>query len=310
MMFLAIDLGGTEVKTGLVDEKGTVLEKSSSSVSFDGYKTPIVTSAVNAAKAFLAEHPCEVQGVAVSACGQIDPASGTVLGTNGKILHYEGVCIRAEMEKAFGKETAVLNDANAAVLGECFAGGAKGLRDVLMITLGTGVGGGVIVNGNLLSGHRGIAGELGHFTLRADGPACPCGKRGCFEHYASTSALVSRCESASGRNGLNGKIIFREVGEGNPVFRAELNSWIQDIAEGLTGLIHIFNPELVLIGGGVSAQEEWLIRPLRNLVLKQALPRFADGLRIERAVLGNDAGMIGAVRFWLDCRRKEAGHDY
>ena len=304
MMFLAIDLGGTEVKIGLVDETGTVHEKTAAGVAADGYRTPIVERMVRVSEAFLSEHPRDIQGIAVSACGQINPATGTVIGTNGKIPHYEGTCMKAELEKVFGKETAVLNDANAALLGECFAGRAKGLRNVILITLGTGVGGGVLADGRLLSGHRGIAGELGHFTLRADGPACPCGKRGCFEHYAATTALVSRCEAASGRSGLNGKIIFREAEAGNPIFRTELSSWIQDIAEGLTGLIHIFNPEMVLIGGGVSAQENLLIRPLRELVLKKAMPRFTEGLRIERAILGNDAGMIGAVRFWLDCNKK------
>ncbi len=194
----------------------------------------------------------------------------------------------------------VLNDANAAVLGECFTGRAKGLRDVLMITLGTGVGGGVITGGRLLGGRRGIAGELGHFTLRADGPACPCGKRGCYESYASTTALVRKCETRSGRTALNGRIIFGEIEQGNAVFREALEEWIGDIAAGLSGLVHLFNPEMVLIGGGVSRQEELLIRPLREAVLRECMPRFAEGLRIESAALGNDAGMIGAVKFWLE----------
>ena len=111
---------------------------------------------------------------------------------------------------------------------------------------------------------------------------------------------MARCEKASGRIGLNGKIIFREAEAGDPVFCRELEGWISDIAAGLTGLIHIFNPEMVLIGGGVSAQEEMLIRPLREKVMAEAMPRFTEGLRIERAMLGNDAGMIGAVSFWLD----------
>lgn len=299
-MILAIDLGGTEVKIGLVDGEGRVRAKTAESVAFDGYRTPIQDTTIRAAERFLAEQGCPVEGIAVSACGQIDPESGTVIGTNGKIPHYEGVSLKAELEKKFGKETWVLNDANAAALGEGFAGRARGLKDVIMVTLGTGVGGGVITGGRLLGGRRGIAGELGHFTLRQDGPACPCGKRGCWEHYASTTALVARCEKASGRNGLNGKIIFREAEAGDPVFRRELEGWISDIAAGLTGLIHIFNPEMVLIGGGVSAQEEMLIRPLRERVMAEAMPRFTEGLRIERAMLGNDAGMIGAAGFWLE----------
>ena len=309
-MILAIDLGGTEVKLGLADEQGTIHEKTMASVSFDQYRTPIVDTMLKTVRQFLDDHSCPIQGIAVSACGQIDPETGTVIGTNGKIPHYEGVSLKAELEKNFGKETWALNDANAAVLGECFTGRAKGLQDVILITLGTGVGGGVITGGKLLGGRRGIAGELGHFTLREDGPACPCGKRGCYEHYASTTALVSRCEKVSGRNGLNGKIIFREAEDGNPVFQGELNAWIRNIAAGLTGLIHIFNPGMVLIGGGVSAQEKLLIEPLRDAVMREAMPRFTEGLRIERALLGNDAGMIGAVRFWMDCHGEGKRYDY
>ena len=115
---------------------------------------------------------------------------------------------------------------------------------------------------------------------------------------------MARCEAASGRRDLNGRIIFQEAEKGNRVFRSELNAWIRDIAEGLTGLAHIFNPEMILIGGGVSAQEELLIQPLREIVLWHAMPRFAEGLRLERTLLGNDAGMIGAVRFWLDCHHR------
>ncbi len=299
-MILAIDLGGTEVKLGWADRQGNLYEKTSAGVAFDGYRTPIQQTVLREAERFLAETGKTPEGIAVSACGQVDPAAGIVIGTNGKIPGYEGVNLKALLEKAFGVPAHVLNDADAAVLGECFTGRARGLQDVLMVTLGTGVGGGVITGGRLLSGRRGIAGELGHFTLRADGPACPCGKRGCYESYASTTALVRKCEERSGRSGLNGKIIFSEIEQGNTVFREALTEWIGDIAAGLSGLVHLFNPEMVLIGGGVSRQEELLIRPLREAVLRECMPRFAEGLRIESAELGNDAGMIGAVRFWLD----------
>ena len=299
-MILAIDIGGTEVKLGWADRQGILYEKTSASVCFDAYQTPIPETVVKEAKRFLAGRTEPLEGVAVSACGQVDTESGVVIGTNGKIPGYEGTDLKALMERELGARTWALNDANAAVLGEGFAGRAKGLRDVVMITLGTGVGGGVITGGRMLGGRRGIAGEMGHFTLRADGPECPCGKRGCFESYASTTALVQLCSEWSGQPGLNGKIIFEEIRKGNQMFQEALDLWIQDIAAGLTGLIHLFNPEMVLIGGGVSQQEELLIRPLREAVLAGCMPRFAEGLRIESAALGNDAGLIGAVRFWLD----------
>ena len=299
-MILAIDIGGTEVKLGWADRQGRIHESASASVSFDGYRTPLPHTVLQEAKRFAAARWERPEGVAVSACGQVDTGSGTVIGTNGKIPGYEGTNLKAMMEEAFGVRSWALNDANAAVLGEWFAGRAKGLRDVVMVTLGTGVGGGVIAGGKLLGGHRGIAGELGHFSLRADGPACPCGRRGCFENYASTTALVRLCEERSGQKGLNGRIIFDGIRAGNELYREAVSDWIGDIASGLSGLVHLFNPEMLLVGGGVSRQEELLIRPLREAVRKECMPRFAEGLRVESAELGNDAGMIGAVRFWLE----------
>jgi len=299
-MILAIDLGGTEVKLGWLDRQGNIHDRASASVSFDGYRTPLQHTVLQEARAFAADRSEPLEGVAVSACGQVDVRTGTVIGTNGKIPGYEGAPLKAMMEEAFGVPAWALNDANAAMLGEWFTGRARGLRDVVMITLGTGVGGGVISGGRLLGGCRGIGGELGHFTLRQDGPPCPCGKRGCFEHYASTTALVQKCGEASGRTGLNGRIIFQEVRDGNELFGQILNEWIRDIAAGLTGLVHLFNPEMILLGGGVSRQEELLIAPLRQQVLAGCMPRFSEGLRVESAELGNDAGLVGAVRFWLD----------
>ncbi len=299
-MILALDIGGTAVKLGLADREGKLYHKTSADVAFDGYRTPIFTTVLSAVRRLLEEQKIRPEGIAVSATGQVDTRSGTVIGTNGKIANYEGLNLKAGLEEAFGAETWALNDANAAILGECFTGRARGMQNVIMITLGTGVGGGVVAGGKILSGRRGIAGELGHFPLYADGVPCACGLRGCYESYASTTALIERCRERTGLQGIDGREIFRRAGEGETVFLSVLEEWIRDIAAGLSGLIHIFNPEMVLIGGGVSAQEKLLIDPLRELVFRQTMPRFREGLRLERAVLGNDAGLVGAVKFWMD----------
>ena len=204
------------------------------------------------------------------------------------------------MQEIFGVPVSVLNDANAAVLGECFAGQAKGIKHVLMVTLGTGVGGGVVVDGRVLCGTRGIAGELGHFTLYQDGLPCACGKRGCYENYASTTALLQTARQVTGDSALDGRAVFKRAKEGDRLMLDVLNRWIDDIAAGITGLIHIFNPQMVLIGGGVSVQEELLIAPIRERVCSTVMPRFTEKLQIERASLGNNAGMIGAVMFYLN----------
>ena len=304
-MILSIDIGGTAVKMGLVDHEGAIHARHEASVCFDHYQTPILTTVIREAQAFLAREGAQIEGIGVSATGQVDDRAGVVIGTNGKIPHYEGAQIKRDMEAALGVPVFALNDANAAALGECFAGRAKGVQNVLMVTLGTGVGGGIVLGGKIFGGTRGIAGELGHFTLYQDGPRCPCGKRGCFESYAATTALVRRAKEATGEADMNGRIVFSRAADGDQAMLAVLSAWIDDIAAGISGLVHIFNPQMVLIGGGVSAQEALLIAPLRERVLRSVMPRFAECLQLEAATLGNDAGMIGAARFYLDCVRQE-----
>ena len=300
-MILAIDIGGTSAKMGLMREDGSLLARTEASVCFDGYRTPILDTVVRAAADFLAAEQAKIDGIAVSATGQVDTEIGAVVGTNGKIPNYEGARIKETLEKRFSVPVWALNDANAAALGECFLGAGRGCKDVLMITLGTGVGGGLVLGGRMYGGSRGLAGELGHFTLYQDGVPCACGKRGCYECYASAGALARRAGTE------NGRVLFEKVRAGDTQARAALDAWLDDVAAGLTGLIHIFNPALVVIGGGVSAQEELLIAPLRKRVLAGVMPRFAENLRIERAALGNDAGMIGALRYWLDREGGKAG---
>lgn len=299
-MILAIDIGGTNIKMGLADCKGNLYAVSETSAAFDGYKTPILSTVAHHVELFIKRAQVSIEGIAVSATGQINVATGTVVGGNGCIPNYIGSKIKNRLENEFDLKTWVLNDANAAVIGECFIGRARGLRNVLMLTLGTGVGGGLVLNGKIYEGAWGIAGELGHFSLYQDGPRCTCGKRGCYEQYASTSALVRRAQQATGDNTLNGRSIFARAKQGDAIMLGALNGWIIDIAAGITGLVHIFNPEMVLIGGGVSEQEELLIQPLRKHVLKGVMPCFAKGLSVESASLGNKAGMIGAVKFFLD----------
>ena len=303
-MILSIDIGGTAVKMGLVDHEGNIHARHEASVCYDNYQTPILTTVIREAKAFVARENASIEGIGVSATGQVDDRIGAVIGTNGKIPHYEGSQIQREMEQTFGVPVFALNDANAAALGECFAGRAKGVENVLMITLGTGVGGGIVLGGKIFGGTRGIAGELGHIPLYADGIPCTCGSRGCYESYAATTALVRLAKEATGEEEMNGRIIFARASEGDKVMLSILDRWIADIAAGIVGLVHTFNPQMVLIGGGVSTQEGLLIHPLRERILKTVMPRFAECLQIEAATLGNDAGMIGAAKFYMDCCEK------
>ena len=274
-IYLGVDIGGTAVKLGLVDETGRVLRRAERSVSFDGYKTPILDTVQRAIRDFLAEDAPELAGIGVSATGQIDSRRGVVAGTCGNFPGWIGVAIKGTLERAFGLPVTVANDANCMLLGEVWAGAARGYTDVVGVTLGTGVGGGILTGGRLLEGARGLGGELGHFRLHAlDGVACTCGAIGCYERYAATTALVRDAQ----RMGL-------------------------DAPDG-RGLVHIFNPQLILIGGGVSAQQALLIDPLAEKVRASVMPAFAEGLEVKAAALQNDAGLVGAVYYFREMHER------
>ena len=224
--YFGIDIGGTAVKLGIVDETGIVLAKAEESVSFDGYQTPILTTVLKAAQAFLAAQnisAASLAGIGVSATGQIDSRKGIVAGTCGNLPNYIGAPIKAELEKAFGLPVTVANDANCMTLGEVWVGGAKGYTDVIGVTLGTGVGGGILTGGRLLEGARGLGGELGHYRTHAlDGVDCTCGAKGCWERYAATTALV-RAAKEKDPDWTDGRTIFAAAEAGNETVLALLD---------------------------------------------------------------------------------------
>ena len=299
--YFGIDIGGTAVKLGIVDETGRVLLKGEESVSFDGYQTPVLTTVRKAAKKFLTANSIPVEslaGIGVSATGQIDSRKGIVAGTCGNFPNYIGSPIKAALEQDFGLPVTVANDANCMTLGEVWVGGAQGYTDVIGVTLGTGVGGGILTGGRLLEGARGLGGEMGHYRTHAQhGLLCTCGAVGCWEQYASTTALV-RGAHAIDPNLKDGRAIFAAAEAGNPLVLDLIERWTDEIAQGLAGMVHIFNPQLILIGGGVSAQEKFLIEPVAAKVRRSIMPAFAEGLEIRAAQLHNDAGMVGAVYYF------------
>ena len=299
--YFGIDIGGTAVKLGIVDETGKVLCKGEQSVNFDGYQTPVLDTVRKAEKEFLIAQAIPVEslsGIGVSATGQIDSRKGIVAGTCGNFPNYIGSPIKAALEQDFGLPVTVANDANCMTLGEVWVGGAQGYTDVIGVTLGTGVGGGILTGGRLLEGARGLGGELGHFRLHAlDGVACTCGAIGCYERYAATTALVRSAQKA-GLGLPDGRAIFEAAAAGDARTLAVVNAWVGEIAQGLAGLVHIFNPQLILIGGGVSAQQELLIDPLAEKVRASVMPAFAEGLELKSAALQNDAGLVGAVYYF------------
>ena len=300
-MLLGVDVGGTAVKIGTVSPEGELLSFETIPLRREGTQNPMFETAMAEMTRVMENTGGSITGIGISATGQVDPELGRVIGAEDSESAYIGSDFQVEAERRFHLPVAVLNDADAALLGECAAGAAQGVRDVLMITIGTGIGGAFTVGGKPFLGHRGIAGELGHTALYQDGPRCVCGRRGCYQNYASAEALVRRAERETGQSFRNAREVFETLdgGGASPALRQAFEGWTEDIAAGLTSFVHLLNPEMVVIGGGVSEQP-MLIESLRGMVLRSLMPRFRETLRIEKAVLGNRAGVIGAVRFLLD----------
>lgn len=307
-MYLGIDIGGTAVKIGIVSEKGEVRASASYDVAFDKYETPILETVKKSIEIFLADNKLEPKvllGIGVSATGQVDSNIGSIVGVGGNIKNWCGTEIKKEIESIYNIKTTVVNDANCMVIGEQWIGKARGFKNIIGITIGTGVGGGIVVDSNILLGRIGIAGELGHFSINSQGKKCTCGNLGCYEQYASMTALVNmvkeKYEKLIGiefsKEEINGKLIFQELEKGNTAIQTIVNEWIENIGKGLVSLTHIFNPEIILIGGGVSKQEKLLINPIRKYVLSHTMSKFASDLKIESAELGNNAGLVGGVYY-------------
>lgn len=298
-IYLGIDIGGTAVKLGLVDETGTVLDRAERSVSFDSYRTPILDTVQAAAADFTAGRRETLCGIGVSATGQIDSRRGIVAGTCGSLPGWVGAPIRDRLEADYHLPVTVANDANCMCLGEVWVGAARGCTDVIGITIGTGIGGGILTGGRLLEGTRGLGGEMGHYRTHAlDGVPCTCGAKGCWERYASTTALV-RAAKAMDPTLVDGRTIFAAAQAGRCDVLDLLDHWMDEIAQGLAGMVHIFNPQRILVGGGVSAQNTLLIQPLERKVKAAVMPAFAEGLTLTAAALQNDAGLVGAVYYLL-----------
>jgi len=307
-MYLGIDIGGTAVKMGIVSKLGEISSSCSFDVAFDKYETPIFETVKKAIDIFLKDNKIESKslgGIGVSATGQVDSNIGSIIGVGGNIKNWCGTEIKKELELIYGIKTTVVNDANCMVIGEQWIGSAKGFKNVIGITIGTGVGGGIVVDSNILLGSIGIAGELGHLSINSQGERCTCGNKGCYEQYASMTALVKKIKEKYdeleklpfSKEEINGKLIFNELEKGNIEIQRIVNEWTEDIGKGLVSLTHIFNPEIILIGGGVSKQEKLFIEPIRGYVLNNSMKKFSTNLKIESAKLGNNAGIVGAVYY-------------
>ena len=303
-----IDLGGTTAKVGLFTTSGKLLEKWEVSTDTSNNGAHILENLAAAVQQKMQEKGLsadKVEGVGLGVPGPVlDSSIVPIVCANLGGWGNRNVSIELS-ELLGGIRVLVGNDANVAALGEIWMGTAQGCRSAVMVTLGTGVGGGILTGGRLLEGARGLGGELGHYRTHAlDGVDCTCGAKGCWERYAATTALV-RAAQEENPAWKDGRAIFAAAEAGNETVLALLDAWTDEIAQGLAGMVHIFNPQLILIGGGVSAQQKLLIDPIAAKVKAAVMPAFAEGLEIRAAQLHNDAGMVGAVYYFRQTMEKE-----
>jgi glucokinase len=305
---IGIDVGGTKVLGGVVDESGKVLTTARKDTPRQGGSVLTQTIA-DVAKELLQQH--SVSSVGVSAAGFVSSDRKTMLATPN-IADWNGVDLDNQLTKLIGLPVVIENDANAAAWGEAKFGAGKNQDHMMMLTVGTGIGGGIVVNGALYRGAFGIAAEFGHMRVVPDGHICGCGARGCFEQYASGNALLRHAREAINaspevaRNllsrgdgtvaGLTGQVITEAARKGDPVALAAFNTTGQWLGAGIASLAVLLDPACVVIGGGVIDAGEILLRPTRES-LERSMP-FAGKHpypQIIAAQLGNEAGLVGVA---------------
>ena len=304
---IGVDIGGTKIAAGVVDDEGTLLARTrrQTEASDPGAIELAVSDAVAELRA---AH--DVEAVGVAAAGFVDAHSGVVLFAPN--LAWRDEPLQADLARRIGLPVVIENDANAAAWGEFQFGAGRAVDDAVLVTVGTGLGGGVVLDGRLLRGHVGLAGELGHLRVVPDGIRCGCGNRGCWEKYASGSALQREGRElvASGSvhaerlrelcggdpDALRGAMITTAAGEGDQAsieLLADLGTWL---GEGMTSVAAVLDPELFVVGGGVVEAGDLLLGPARHALQRQLTGRsHRPDNGIEAATLGNSAGVIGAA---------------
>ncbi|MBR5110153.1 MAG: ROK family protein [Clostridia bacterium] len=297
---VGVDLGGMSAKLGVVNDQNEIVE----------HKTIPTEKGLTFEEtiAKLAEGILSLGDVGIVGFGvpsSLMPGTDIVIHANN--LGWKNKDIKTELAKHLGSiPVYVANDADAATVGEYFQGAGRGYQSVLLLTLGTGVGGGYVYNGHLFRGGNGCGFEPGHMTIRVDGLPCTCGKKGCFEAYGSASAIMrelSNSEAPSLKSFIaeNGgkptaRMLFDAVRQGNTAAQDILDEYIKSLAVGIGNLVTILRPQIVLLGGGVSAAGDLLYRPLRAMMKDTVFSYDVIGCpEIVPATLGNDAGIIGAA---------------
>lgn len=310
MYRVGIDLGGTNIVAGVVDKDYHLVATAKRKTRLPRPADEIIADMAAVTREAVAKaglSMAEIDGVGVGSPGSINSDTGVVERAANLGFSYEP--LQAKLEALLDKPVRIENDANAAAYGELLAGAAKGKQNCVCITLGTGVGGGVVANGRIIAGHNFAGAELGHTVIVADGVQCTCGRRGCWETYSSATALIRQTKAAMeqhkdskmwalSNNGkkVDGRTAFDAMRAGDEAAKQVVDTYIRYLACGVTNMVNIFQPDVLCIGGGVSHEGETLLAPLREIVAREQFAQNTESkTKICAAELGNDAGIIGAA---------------
>ncbi len=310
MVYIGIDLGGTNIAAGVVNENCEILAKASVPTNASRPGEEIAADMANlarsvAAKAGVAES--EVAWIGVGVPGAINRDAGMVMYACN--LNFRKMPLADSMRKIWDIPVYLDNDANCAALGEVYAGAAKGCSDAVVVTLGTGVGGGIIIDRKIYSGFNSNGGEIGHTVIVANGRPCGCGRHGCWEAYASVTGLIRDTKEAmqahpetsmwqivnGNIDAVDGKTAFVAAKAGDEVALKVVEQYREYIAIGLADMVNIFQPEVLCVGGAISKEGEYLLAPIREYVDRESYTHYCARTQIRIAALGNDAGIIGAA---------------
>jgi glucokinase len=316
---LAADIGGTKILTALFSPGGKMLARNTGPTLAEEGADAVIGRLGAAFDNLLKQNslkPVQLGGIGIACAGGIDSGRGMVVTPSPNMPGWTDIPLAEIVSKKFKVKTYLINDASAAALGEHRHGAGKGADNLVLLTVGTGIGGGIIINGNLYLGEGGGAGELGHMTIDDSGPECGCGNRGCLEMLASGMAVARQAKKLVREGGTSALTVMADgnidsiTAEMVEAAARQADKTAQEIIDraayylgvGMVNIVNIFNPEMIIIGGGMAAMGDMLIGPGRKMVKERAFSVSSQGVSIVTAQLGNDAGVYGAAVFTLEKR--------
>ena len=294
---ICFDIGGTFIKYGLIDQKGQMMFKDKALTPKHDIQTLLPELIIEKVK--LLQNDFKIAGIGISSCGLVDHKKGEILFSNN-LPGYSGMKLADILFKTMALPVVIENDVKSACLGEQWKGAIQGKQNVVFLTLGTGIGSSIIVDGKIVNGSHHLAGELGHTVIVANGRPCGCGRKGCYERYAATSAFVNDYIEEKKKQGVvlenvSGEQILQLVNEKDAIASMVYKRFVSYISIGLVNVAHLLNPEAIIIGGGIAEKTEQFIQDINKEIKKEMMPIYQNQEDLVfPSALGNDAGMYGA----------------